>query len=226
MGAGAAAVVGPMPPCVLGKDKIKQQMKWSDWHKDATNKVRVMGMNQDDQKLNFLRSCAGHELTEFWEKEARVRSEAKGEREARTYQQVVKETSKCLLKLISRDRAIINLLRMEQGTRSFMEFLSEVEEQEHLTRQGGDITGEDLKRMGIMGGLKDRALAEKALAEEYRFQHIVQAAVSRPAGRRPMHSGRGPRTRSAGWRRRGSRSTEGAPSRPGLTSCSWSWRTI
>ena len=37
MGAGAAAVVGPMPPCVLGKDKIKQQMKWSDWHKDATN---------------------------------------------------------------------------------------------------------------------------------------------------------------------------------------------
>ena len=33
--AGAAAMVGSMGPCVLGKDKLKRPEKWTDWHKDA-----------------------------------------------------------------------------------------------------------------------------------------------------------------------------------------------
>ena len=28
--AGAAAVVGPMVPCVLGKDKLKRPKRWTD----------------------------------------------------------------------------------------------------------------------------------------------------------------------------------------------------
>ena len=35
---------------------------------------------------------------------------------AHTYEQVVENTKLTLLKLVSKDRAIINLLRMEQGS--------------------------------------------------------------------------------------------------------------
>ena len=41
--AGAAAVVGQMGPCMLGKDKLKRPKKWTDWHKDAENKMRFLG---------------------------------------------------------------------------------------------------------------------------------------------------------------------------------------
>ena len=70
--AGAAAVVGPMGPCVLGKDKLKRPKKWTDWHKDVENKMRFLGITDSTQKMNCLRSCAGAELTKFWEKEVRV----------------------------------------------------------------------------------------------------------------------------------------------------------
>ena len=38
----AAAVVGSMPPCNVGKDKIKRFKKWSNWLKDAENKMRFL----------------------------------------------------------------------------------------------------------------------------------------------------------------------------------------
>ena len=52
--AGAAAMVGPMGPCVLGKDKLKRPKKWTDWHKDAENKMRFSGITNSVQKMNFL----------------------------------------------------------------------------------------------------------------------------------------------------------------------------
>ena len=186
--AGAAAVVGPMRPCPLGKDKLKRFKKWNDWIRDAETKMAFLGLTRNQQKVNFIRSCAGSELTEFWMKEARIRFEAVAANEAEeieaqaahTYNEMVEETKKILLKLVSRDRAIIDLLRMEQGSRSFMEFLSEVEDQEHLCRtEEKRITSDDLKRISLIAGIKDRTLAEKALAEEYNLKQVIQAAANR-----------------------------------------------
>ena len=66
MAAGAAAMVGSMPPCRLGKDKLGRFKNWSDWFKQAENKMKFIMMRTDE--MTFLRSCAGPELTEFWEK--------------------------------------------------------------------------------------------------------------------------------------------------------------
>ena len=44
------------------------------------------------------------------------------------------ESKKALLKLASRDQSIIDRIRFEQATRSFIKFLSEVEDQTHLYR--------------------------------------------------------------------------------------------
>ena len=102
---------------------------------------------------------------------------------AHTYEQVVENTKLTLLKLVSKDRAIIDLLRMEQGSRGFKDFLADVEDQMHLCHSWESLTGEDMKRISLLGGLKDRTLAENALAEEYNLKQIIQAAVNRESSR-------------------------------------------
>ena len=69
---GAAALVGQVPPCLLGKNKLKRYKKWRDWIKDAENKMTFLGIEEENKKISFIRSCAGAELTEFWDKEARI----------------------------------------------------------------------------------------------------------------------------------------------------------
>ena len=44
-------MVGPMVPCALGKDKLKRPKRWTDWHKDAENKMRFMGITDSVQKM-------------------------------------------------------------------------------------------------------------------------------------------------------------------------------
>ena len=65
-----------------------------------------------------------------------------------TFQEIQEESKKALLKLVCRDQAIIDRLWLEQGTRSFIEFLSEVEDQEHLSRtEEMNLTSMDMQRM-------------------------------------------------------------------------------
>ena len=64
--------------------------------------MRFLGITEIVQKMNFLRSCAGAELTKFWEKEVRVlfevTREGKVDVPAHTYEKVVENTKQTLLK--------------------------------------------------------------------------------------------------------------------------------
>ena len=168
----AASLGGPMGPCILGRDKVKRPKKWADWLWEVENKMRFGGITENDRKWYFLRSCAGGggERMELWDKELRVVYTATRDGadrvEADTYDQVVKNTTVTLLKLVNRDRAIIELLQMEQGSRTCNEFLADIEDQTHLCHSWEKLTPEDMKRISLLGGLKDRTLAEKAIAEE------------------------------------------------------------
>ena len=179
MATGAAALVGEMPRCSLGKDKLKRYKRWKEWLNDAENKMRFLKIANDKEKIDFLRSCGGPELTEFWNKEARITFEEEG-----TYSDMITETKKALLKYVNKDRALIDLLRMKQGNRSFMDFLSEVEDQEYLCRiDEQPLTGEDLKRISLIAGMRDRTLAEKALAEEYSLTDVIKTGITREASK-------------------------------------------
>ena len=118
---------------------------------------------------------------------------------AHTYEQVVENTKQTLLKLVCKDRAIIDLLRMEQGSRGFMDFLADVEDQMHLCHSWGNLTGEDMKRISLLGGLKDRTLVEKALAEEYFLKQIIQASVNRENSRANAKALRNRPTGNINW---------------------------
>ena len=74
-GAGAAAAVGQLGPCHLGRDKMKRYKKWGDWLKEAKSKMAFLAITENSQKVAYIRSCAGTELLTFWEKEARIRFE-------------------------------------------------------------------------------------------------------------------------------------------------------
>ena len=188
MVAGAASVVGQLAPCNLGRNKLKRYKKFLDWSKEAESKMSFLGIEEDRQKVNFLKSTAGPELTQFWEKEVRIRFEAveaDAGREilaqaANTYKEIVEESKKTLLKIINKDRAIIDMMKLNQGDQTFMEFLAVVEDQEHLCRADEvRITSDDLKRMALIAGMKDRNLAEKCIGEEYSLKQVIQAGVNR-----------------------------------------------
>ena len=192
--AGAAAVIGQLGPCQLGKDRIKRVKKFEDWIRDAEAKIKVLKLNSDDEKKDFIKSCAGHELLEFWLKEARIRFETVPrddtvqppipEQAAHTYEEILKETRKQLMKIVSQERAVIDLFRIEQRDRHFTDFLSEIEDQEKLCQVNTKpITSDSLRKMAILAGLKDRTLAEKAIGEEYSLTQIIQTAISRETSR-------------------------------------------
>ena len=69
-----------------------------------------------------------------------------------TYEQVVEDTKQTLHKLVSKDRAIIDLLRLERDSRGFMDYLAEVEDQMHLCHNWESLTREDMKRISLLGG--------------------------------------------------------------------------
>ena len=74
-GAGAAAAVGQLGSCHLGRDKMERYKKWGDWMKEAKSKMAFLGITANSQKVAYIRSCAGAELLTFCEKEARIRFE-------------------------------------------------------------------------------------------------------------------------------------------------------
>ena len=96
----AASLVGPLGACNLGREKLKRPKKWQDWLREAENRMRFGGVTEEHRKWAFLRTCAGPELTELWDKEVRVKYEATGEGdhrvEADTYDQAVKNTTNAL----------------------------------------------------------------------------------------------------------------------------------
>ena len=72
-GAGAAAIVGRLGPCELGRDKLKRYKRFMDWVGEAESKMRLLGITTSQQKASFVQSSGGIELSTFWEKEARIR---------------------------------------------------------------------------------------------------------------------------------------------------------
>ena len=83
---------------------------------------------------------------------------------AHTYEPVVEKTMQTLLKLVGKDREIVDLLRIEQGSQGFTDFLADMEDQMRLCHSWKNLMGQDMKRISLLRGLKDRTLVEKALA--------------------------------------------------------------
>ena len=190
---GSALAVGPMGACVLGIDKMKRPKVFQDWMKEAQAKIDYMGINDDKQKVALLKSWAGRELLNIWEKKARIQftvipavPAAGGvagvaEIPADTFEQIVQKTRQELLKHVSRDRSLTDLLSMKQGDETWMQFISELEDAADLCRLDTQpLTREDAIRVA---GMKDRLLAEKAMTEEFQLARLVSVGSTRESSK-------------------------------------------
>lgn len=68
-----AAAAGSLQPCLLGRDKTRRYQHFRDWITQAEAKMGFLGITEGKQKIGYLRSNAGAELTTFWDKEVRAR---------------------------------------------------------------------------------------------------------------------------------------------------------
>ena len=187
-----AAAAGSLPPCVLGRDKTKRYQQFREWLTQAEAKMEFLAITETKRKVAYLRSNAGPELTLFWEKEVRVRFTATQAdavagveaQDAHSYEDIVEGSKRELLSMVNRDRAVIDLLRMSQGDRQAMEFVAAAEDQARLCRADVvPIKEEDLTRMALIGGMKDRSLAEKALAENYNLKTTIDTMKTRESSK-------------------------------------------
>ena len=189
---GAASAVGPMGHCNLGVDKVKRFKRFSDWMKGAEAKIDFMGLTTDKQKISLLRSWAGPELLVYWEREVGIRFQAVERvqavgdvaeipgQPAHTFKELVDLTRKEILKHVNRDRSIIDLLHMRQAGESWMAFIHDLEEAADLCQLGvTPFTRDDAIRVAALAGMKDRNLAEKALAEKYSLQILISTGSTR-----------------------------------------------
>ena len=181
-----------MGQCNLGVDKVKRLKRFSDWMKGAEAKIDFMGLTTDKQKISLLRSWAGPELLLYWEREACIRFQAVDRvpaagdvaeipaQAAHTYKELITLTRKEILKHVNRDRSIIDLLHMRQSGESWMAFIHDLEEAADLCQlDTSPFTRDDSIRVAALAGMKDRNLAEKALAEKYSLQTLISTGSTR-----------------------------------------------
>ena len=185
-----------MGACVLGIDKMKRPKVFMDWIKEAQAKIDYMGMSDNKQKVALLRSWAGRELLNFWEKEARIQFTgipavaatedvaAVAEIPADTFENIILKTKKELLKHVSRDRSLTDLLSMKQGDETWMQFISELEDAADLCRlETQPLTREDAIRVAALAEMRYRLLAEKAMMEEFPLAKLVSSGSTRESSK-------------------------------------------
>ena len=103
---------------------------------------------------------------------------------ADTFDNIIKKTKEELLKHVSRDRSLTDLLQMKQGDDTWMQFISEVVDAADLCRlDTKPLTREDAIRVAALAGMRDRLLAEKALSEEFSLQKLISVGTTRETSR-------------------------------------------
>ena len=99
---------------------------------------------------------------------------------AHTYQDMLKDTRTEILKHVNRDRSLIDLLHMRQSSESWMSFIHDLEEAADLCQlEIRPFTRDDAIRVAALAGMRDRNLAEKALAEQYTLQTLISTGSTR-----------------------------------------------
>ena len=71
-----ASALGPMPPCILGANKMTRLQQFETWLEEAENRMKYLSVTDDTKKVILLRSWGGADLVKFMKSHAKVAFEA------------------------------------------------------------------------------------------------------------------------------------------------------
>ena len=184
------SALGPMAPCTLGSNKMTKLTKFEEWLEEAENRMEYIGHQQDKDKIILLKSWGGSELNDFMKTYVTIRTvsqPAEGDNpaiEADTYDQVIEKIKTELRKMVNRTMAMYDLLNTKQGTRSWMEYIHELEKKAKiLDFEKKPYTTDEAIKDAAIRGMSDVKLSEKALAEDHDKDTLVRQGQAREAGK-------------------------------------------
>ena len=189
------SALGPMAPCTLGTNKMTKLTKFEEWLEEAENRMNYIGNQEDRDKIILLKSWGGSELNEFIKTHVAIRTTAQEAVDgnpaipADTYDEVVEKIKVELRKLVNRTMAMHDLLNTKQGTRSWMDYIHELEKKAKvLDFARKPYTTEEAIKDAAIRGMADAKLSEKALAEDHDKETLVKQGQAREAGRQDVSS--------------------------------------
>ena len=124
--------LGTMCKCILGSNKMAQLRIFDEWLEEAASRMDYIGAPSDKDKVTLLKNWSSSELTDFMKASAKAKLEVKGEDNADAFEEIVGMTREEMKRLANRSLAMHNLLTTRQGSRSWMEFIKDVEDKAYF----------------------------------------------------------------------------------------------
>eukprot|EP00111_Clytia_hemisphaerica_P023959 TCONS_00070584-protein len=194
------SALGPIRQCGLGTDKMQKLILFNEWLDDAENRMDYIGVTVDKEKIILLKTWGGPEMVELIRAErshlntgARANEEgaqANGEvaeanaEAAPTYMQTIERLRYYLRRMVNRTMAMHQLLGTKQGTRTWGDFLLDLEKKaKSLNFDNKPYTTEEAIKDAAIFGMNDVSLREKALAEDPNLEKLSRWGQAREAGR-------------------------------------------
>lgn len=191
----SAAALGHMQPLDMGPDKMRKLKRFTEWLEDAENRMNYIGATTDEEKISLLRAWGGMELVNFMKLHAKVVFEtipaagAAAEIPRDTYQQIIAKIKAELQGLVNRTLAMHELLTTKQGSRTWLEFYSDVEAKaQNLEFDTKPYTHKTAVKDALIMGMADKKLTERALAEDPDHDTLMKWGKAREAGKEGVHN--------------------------------------
>ena len=184
------AALGPIRQCALGTDKMKKLNIFNEWLEDAGIRMSYIGITSDKEKIILLKTWGGPEIVELIRLEkshlnARAQAPQQGEAEQeQTYKDLIDNLRLYLSKMVNRTMAMHQLLSTQQGSRSWCEFIRDLERKaKTLNFEKKPYTTEEAIKDAAIFGMNDTSLREKALAEDPDLEKLSRWGQAKETGR-------------------------------------------
>ena len=184
------SALGPMPPCVLSADKMFRLSQFETWLEEAENRMKFIGIDDNEKKLSLLRSWGGSDFIGFMKTHVKIRFEeipAEGTTAAipaDTYDEAVQKVKAELRKSVNRTMAMYQLFNTKQGERNWMDYVKVLEDKAHiLDFNNTRYTHNDAVKHAAIFGMTDDRLQEKALSDDPTLEDLIRQGQSRESGK-------------------------------------------
>ena len=187
------AALGPMRQCSLGTDKMRKLTMFNEWLEDAENRMTYIGVTDDNEKVILLKTWGGPEMVELIRLEKsnlniRATTDSNEEEQGCTYAQLIEKLRSFLARMVNRTMAMHQLLSTQQGTRSWSDFIRDLERKAKILNfENKPYTTDEAIKDAAIFGMNDPSLREKALAEDPTLEKLTRWGQARETGREDAH---------------------------------------